>query len=280
MNNVIQVFKMGAFYICPTPIGNLNDISTRLTQVLSEVDIVYAEDTRVAKKLLSHLNQKKEVRSYFKGNEVKKIDEILNFLEDDKSIAMISDAGTPLISDPGNTLVKELIKSNVEIVSIPGPSSVLVALTLSGFDTEKFTFLGFVPKSGKERAEFFNNIQETQLTLICFTSPKRLKKDLQEFVNKNIENEIVVCRELTKKFETIYRGTATTLLRDIPDNEYRGEVTLVINKSKKIKDIDIDSEDLAKKLIEYKVPKREIAKIISSVTKEKVNSVYDLIKNL
>jgi 16S rRNA (cytidine1402-2'-O)-methyltransferase len=280
MNNVIQVFKMGAFYICPTPIGNLNDISTRLTQVLSEVDIVYAEDTRVAKKLLSHLNQKKEVRSYFKGNEIKKIDEILNFLEDDKSIAMISDAGTPLISDPGNTLVKELIKSNVEIVSIPGPSSVLVALTLSGFDTEKFTFLGFVPKSGKERAEFFNNIQETQLTLICFTSPKRLKKDLQEFVNKNIENEIVVCRELTKKFETIYRGTATTLLRDIPDNEYRGEVTLVINKSKKIKDIDIDSEDLAKKLIEYKVPKREIAKIISSVTKEKVNSVYDLIKNL
>ena len=280
MNNVIQVFKMGAFYICPTPIGNLNDISTRLTQVLSEVDIVYAEDTRVAKKLLSHLNQKKEVRSYFKGNEVKKIDEILNFLEDDKSIAMISDAGTPLISDPGNTLVKELIKSNVEIVSIPGPSSVLVALTLSGFDTEKFTFLGFVPKSGKERAEFFNNIQETQLTLICFTSPKRLKKDLQEFVNKNIENEIVVCRELTKKFETIYRGTAKALLRDIPDTEYRGEVTLVINKSQKIKNIDIDSEDLARKLMEYKVPKREIAKIISSVTKEKVNRVYDLIKNL
>ena len=121
MNNVIQFFKMGTFYICPTPIGNLNDISTRLVQVLSEVNIVYAEDTRVAKKLLSHLNKKKEVRSYFKGNEVKKIDEILNLLDDDKSIALISDAGTPLISDPGSTLVKELIKSNVEIVSIPGP---------------------------------------------------------------------------------------------------------------------------------------------------------------
>jgi len=271
---------MGTFYICPTPIGNLNDISTRLVQVLSKVDIIYAEDTRIAKKLLSHLNQKKEIRSYFKGNEVKKIDEILNLLDDDKSIAMISDAGTPLISDPGNTLVKELIKSKVEIVSIPGPSSVLVALTLSGFDTEKFTFLGFIPKSGKERAEFFKNIQETQLTLICFTSPNRLKKDLEEFVNKNIENEIVVCRELTKKFETIYRGTAKTLLRDIPDTEYKGEVTLVIDKSQEIKTIDIDIEDLAKKLIEYKVPKREIAKIISSITKEKVNSIYDLIKNL
>ena len=271
---------MGTFYICPTPIGNLNDISTRLVQVLSKVDIIYAEDTRIAKKLLSHLNQKIEIRSYFKGNEVKKIDEILNLLDDDKSIAMISDAGTPLISDPGNTLVKELIKSKVEIVSIPGPSSVLVALTLSGFDTEKFTFLGFVPKSGKERAQFFNYIQETQLTLICFTSPNRLKKDLEEFVNKNIENEIVVCRELTKKFETIYRGTATTLLRDIPDTEYKGEVTLVIDKSQEIKTIDLDIEDLAKKLIEYKVPKREIAKIISSITKEKVNKIYDLIKNL
>ena len=230
---------MGSFYICPTPIGNLSDISSRLNQVLSDVDIIYAEDTRVAKKLLSHLNQKIEIRSYFKGNEVKKIDEILNLLDDDKSIAMISDAGTPLISDPGNTLVKKLIKSNVEIVSIPGPSSVLVALTLSGFDTEKFTFLGFVPKSGKERSEFFNNIQETQLTLICFTSPNRLKKDLEEFVNKNIENEIVVCRELTKKFETIYRGTAKTLLRDIPDTEYKGEITLVIDKSQNIKTIDL-----------------------------------------
>ena len=101
---------MGSFYICPTPIGNLNDISTRLNQVLSDVDIIYAEDTRVAKKLLSHLNLKKEVYSYFKGNEVKKIDEIIHFLNDGKSIAMISDAGTPLISDPGSMLVKELMK--------------------------------------------------------------------------------------------------------------------------------------------------------------------------
>ena len=106
------------------------------------------------------------------------------------------------------------------------------------------------------------------------------KKYVLVLLSKKLENEIVVCRELTKKFETIYRGTATTLLRDIPDTEYRGEVTLVINKSQIIKNIDIDSEDLAKKLIEYKVPKREIAKIISSVTKEKVNRVYDLIKNL
>ena len=267
-------------YLVPTPIGNLKDITFRALETLRNSDFILCEDTRVSKNLLNKYKINTKLVSNHKFNEKKNLSKIIDILKRGLIVSMISDAGTPLISDPGNTLVKELIKSNVEIVSIPGPSSVLVALTLSGFDTEKFTFLGFVPKSGKERSEFFNNIQETQLTLICFTSPNRLKKDLQEFVNKNIENEIVVCRELTKKFETIYRGTATTLLRDIPDTEYRGEVTLVINKSQKIKNIDIDSEDLAKKLIEYKVPKREIAKIISSVTKEKVNRVYDSIKNL
>ena len=161
-----------------------------------------------------------------------------------------------------------------------GPSSVLVALTLSGFDTDKFTFLGFIPRSGKERTKFFDDVRDTELTLICFTSPNRLKKDLEEFVSKNIENELVVCRELTKKFESIYRGNAKKLLKDIPDTKYKGEITLVISRSQKINNIDIDNEALAKKLIEYKVPKREIAKIISSITQEKVNKVYDLIKNL
>lgn len=271
---------MGPFYICATPIGNLNDISSRLNEVLSDADIIYAEDTRVAKKLLSHLNLTKKVHSYFLGNEAKKIDEILHFLNDGKSIAMISDAGTPLISDPGSMLVKELVKKNVNIISIPGPSSVLVALTLSGFDTDKFTFLGFIPRSGKERTKFFDDVRDTELTLICFTSPNRLQKDLKEFVSKNIDNEIVVCRELTKKFESIYRGNAKKLLKDIPDTKYKGEITLVISRSQKINNIDIDNEALAKKLIEYKVPKREIAKIISSITQEKVNKVYDLIKNL
>ena len=271
---------MGPFYICATPIGNLNDISSRLNEVLSDADIIYAEDTRVAKKLLSHLNLTKKVYSYFLGNEAKKIDEILHFLNDGKSIAMISDAGTPLISDPGSLLVKELVAKNVNITSIPGPSSVLVALTLSGFDTDKFMFLGFIPKSGKDRTKFFDDVACAELTLICFTSPNRLQKDLKEFVSKNIDNEIVVCRELTKKFESIYRGSAQKLLKDIPDSKYKGEITLVIDKSQKIKNIDINQEALAKKLIEYKVPKREIAKIISSITKEKVNNVYDLIKNL
>ena len=160
---------MSTFYICPTPIGNLEDISQRLVNTLSKVDVVYAEDTRVAKKLLSHLNLKKEVKSYFKGNEIKKVSEISNLLSENKSVALISDAGTPLISDPGNMLIQQLIEDNHKIVSIPGPSSVLVALTLSGFEIDRFTFLGFIPKSGKERTNFYNLISEASYPLVCFT---------------------------------------------------------------------------------------------------------------
>ena len=226
------------------------------------------------------MNLKKEVKSYFKGNEIKKVSEISNLLSENKSVALISDAGTPLISDPGNMLIQQLIEDNHEIVSIPGPSSVLVALTLSGFEIDRFTFLGFIPKSGKERSNFYNLISEASHPLVCFTSPNRLKNDLREFVSKNLQNEIVVCRELTKKFESIYRGTAEEILNDIPENKYRGEVTLVIDKSHKLNTLDIDIENFANKLIEFQVPKREIAKIISSLNKEKVNKIYDSIKNL
>ena len=161
---------MSTFYICATPIGNLDDISKRLVDTLNSVDIVYAEDTRRGKKLLSHLDIKKPIYSYFVGNEKSKSNEILKQIKEGKSIALISDAGTPLISDPGEYLVKELIKNNVDIFAIPGPSSVLVALTLSGFDTGKFNFLGFVPKSGKDREKFYHQIKNSEVTSVCFTS--------------------------------------------------------------------------------------------------------------
>ena len=137
---------MGTLYICPTPIGNLDDVSKRAADILNEVDLIYCEDTRRAKKLLNHLGIKTEIESYFIGNEVNKIEDIKTHLENDVNIALISDAGTPLISDPGNKLVEEIIKEGFNVVSIPGPSSVLVALTLSGFDISNFQFLGFIPK--------------------------------------------------------------------------------------------------------------------------------------
>ena len=146
---------MSTFYICATPIGNLDDISKRLIETLTNVDEIYAEDTRRANKLLSRIGIKKSVRSYFLGNENKKINEVLELVKEGNSIALISDSGTPLVSDPGQELIKVLIENNIQIISIPGPSSILVALTLSGFDTDKFEFHGFIPKSGKNREIFF-----------------------------------------------------------------------------------------------------------------------------
>ena len=257
---------MGTFYICATPIGNLDDISIRLKDTLAKVDVIYAEDTRRANKLLNHLDIKKPVSSYFVGNEKKKIDEIIDLIEESKSVALISDAGTPLISDPGEELVKALILNEIKIESIPGPSSVMVALTLSGFDTNKFQFHGFIPKSGKEREDFFSLIKTLTTTLVCFTSPNRLLKDLEEFVKYKIDNELVICRELTKKFESIYRGTAQSLIDDLSQNKIKGEVTIVVSKSDIAESLDTDIQKAVDNLLRFNIPKRDIAKILSSLT--------------
>ena len=270
---------MSTFYICATPIGNLDDISKRLIDTLSNVDEIFAEDTRRANKLLSHLGIKKSVHSYFLGNENKKINEILDVVKGGSSIALISDAGTPLVSDPGQELIKVLIKNNIEIISIPGPSSILVALTLSGFDTDKFEFHGFIPKSGKNREIFFTSLKGLSNTLICFTSPKRLIKDLNEFINYEIENEIVICREMTKKFETIYRGNASSLLNELNELDIKGEITIVISKSDIPETLEIDIEKAAERLLTFDIPKREIAKILSSVSSFGTNEIYKKIKD-
>ena len=270
---------MATLYICATPIGNLSDISTRLQETLQNVDCIYGEDTRRVLKLLNHLNIKKPVFSYFIGNEHNKIGEIENLLHEGKNIALLSDAGTPLIADPGSELVSALVSKNIKIESIPGPSSVVVALTLSGFDLSSFRFVGFIPKSGKDRLAFISNLITSNVTTVCFTSPKRLIKDLESFTKDKITNQIVVCRELTKKFETIYRGTAEELLKQFQDTNVKGEVTIVIEGQDKTSRLDLDVESVVQNLIEFDVPKREIAKTISSLTDISTNEIYEQIKD-
>lgn len=271
---------MGNLFICATPIGNLSDISTRLTETLSKVDCIYGEDTRRVLKLLNHLNIKKPVYSYFLGNELEKLNEIENLLDSGKDVALLSDAGTPLIADPGSELVAALAHKKIKIESIPGPSSVIVALTLSGFDLSRFRFVGFIPRSGKERSSFISDLVTSDITTVCFTSPKRLSKDLETFVKERITNEIVICRELTKKFETIYRGTAKELLEEFKGNDVKGEITLVIEGLKKQTRLDLDVESAVNNLLKYDIPKREIAKTISLITDISTNEIYEKIKDL
>ena len=271
---------VGTFYICPTPIGNLEDVSTRVLETLKNVDLIYCEDTRRAKKLLDHFKIKTPVSSYFLGNEHKKINEIESLLQEGKHIALISDAGTPLISDPGSELISYLVSKKNKIISIPGPSSILVALTISGFDLSEFQFLGFIPKAGKEKIDFALKLLNSTMTSVCFTSPKRISKDLSFFDEQGLDSQIVVCRELTKKFETIYRGSIQEVKEHLLDKQLKGELTLVISPSEKEEIVNFDLDESLKVFIENEVPKREIAKAVSNITEYSVNEIYDRIKDL
>ncbi len=271
---------VGTFYICPTPIGNLEDVSTRVLETLKNVDLIYCEDTRRAKKLLDHFKIKTPVSSYFLGNEHKKINEIESLLQEGKHIALISDAGTPLISDPGSELISYLVSKKNKIISIPGPSSILVALTISGFDLSEFQFLGFIPKAGKEKIDFALKLLNSTMTSVCFTSPKRISKDLSFFDEQGLDSQIVVCRELTKKFETIYRGSIQEVKEHLLDKQLKGELTLVISPSEKEEIVNFDLDASLKVFIENEVPKRVIAKAVSNITSYSANDIYDRIKDL
>ena len=271
---------VGTFYICPTPIGNLDDVSTRILDTLNNVDLIYCEDTRRAKKLLDNFQITTPVSSYFLGNEHKKIKEVSSYLLEGKNVALISDAGTPLISDPGSELISHLVENKHDVVSIPGPSSVLVALTISGFDLSEFQFLGFIPKSGKEKIDFALKLLNSSITSVCFTSPKRINKDILFFQEQGLDTEIVVCRELTKKFETIYRGSIDEVGEQLFGKQLKGEITLVIAAPEKEVNINYDLDSSLKVFIDNEVPKREIAKAVSNITEYSVNEIYDRIKDL
>ncbi|PIP24057.1 MAG: 16S rRNA (cytidine(1402)-2'-O)-methyltransferase [Candidatus Nealsonbacteria bacterium CG23_combo_of_CG06-09_8_20_14_all_37_18] len=225
---------MAILYIVSTPIGNLEDISRRALRILSEVDLILCEDTRVTKKLLDHYQIKTPTLSYHQHSKIQKIDYIINLLKQGKELALVSDAGTPGISDPGNKLVKEIIGSlshQAEIVSIPGPSAVTAAASVSGFPTDKFLFLGF-PPTKKKRKKFFEEIINSKYPVIFYESTYRIIKSLEELRIMNQELEIVVCRELTKKFETIYRGNIKDVIEEIKKDKIKGEFVVVIKGKK------------------------------------------------
>ena len=271
--------RVGTFYICPTPIGNLEDTSNRIIETLKFVDLIYCEDTRRASKFTNNFSIETPLKSFFLGNEFKRNEEINKHLSEGKNVALISDAGTPLISDPGSELLSYLISNEHNIVSIPGPSSVLTALTVSGFELNEFQFLGFIPKAGKEKEQFVIKLINSKMPSVCFTSPKRILKDLNYFEKEGLDSEIVICRELTKKFETIYRGTISSLKNQISDT-LKGEITIVVGPSKNDKKIDLDIDAAVKILLNQGVQKREIAKSLALVTDMSVNELYENIKDL
>jgi 16S rRNA (cytidine1402-2'-O)-methyltransferase len=223
---------MGKFYIVATPIGNLEDITLRALRILKEVDLVLCEDTRQTKKLLDRYEIKTPTLSYHQYSKLQKIEQIIELLRNGKNLALVSDAGTPAISDPGGKLVEEVLKAlgeEVKIIPIPGPTAVAAAASVSGFPTDKFLFLGFPPhKHG--RAAFFKMVAEAEGTVIFYESTHRILKSLEELKAEIGERQVAVCRELTKMFETIYRGTASEVLEKLKAGTTKGEFVVVVGR--------------------------------------------------
>ena len=225
--------EKGILYLVATPIGNLGDITLRALETLKNADIIAAEDTRRTMSLLSHLEIKKQVTSYYKHNAKSKGEYLISLLNDGKNIALVSDAGTPAISDPGEDLVKLCIENNIKVVPIPGATAFVSALICSGFSTSTFTFCGFLPTINKQRKEKLENFKDYTQTLIFYEAPHKLKKTLSDLYDFFGERKIAICRELTKVYEEIKRTTLSEAVKFYEENEPRGEFVLIIEGKEK-----------------------------------------------
>lgn len=218
----------GILYLCATPIGNLSDMTFRVLDTLQEVDLIAAEDTRNSIRLLNHFEIKTPMTSYHEHNKYEKAEILLNKLKEGADIALITDAGTPAISDPGEVLVKLCLENGITVTSLPGACACITALTLSGLPTRRFCFEGFLPADKKERAEVLESLKKETRTTILYESPHHLKATLK-LLNKELgERKLTICRELTKKFETVMPTTLEESLFYYEENEPKGEYVLVL----------------------------------------------------
>ena len=219
----------GTLYLCATPIGNLNDMTPRVADTLREVDIIAAEDTRNSIKLLNHFQIKTPMTSYHEYNKVEKADQLISKLLEGKNIALITDAGTPAISDPGEVLVCKCHENGIPVTSLPGCCALITALTLSGLPTRRFCFEGFLPSDKKEKRFILEELTEETRTIILYEAPHHLKRTLKELYEVLGERKITLCRELTKKFETVFPTTLKNAVEYYEENEPKGEYVLVLS---------------------------------------------------
>lgn len=218
----------GKLYLCATPIGNLDDITLRVLNTLKEVDLIAAEDTRHSIKLLNHFDIKTPMTSYHEFNKVEKARYLVEKMKEGTNIALITDAGTPGISDPGEELVRQCYEAGIELTSLPGPAACITALTISGMATRRFAFEAFLPMDKKEKARILQELKEETRTIILYEAPHRLVSTLTEFKEALGDRRISICRELTKKYETVFRTTFEAALEFYQTEEPKGECVIVV----------------------------------------------------
>ena len=276
--------KSGTLYIVATPIGNLEDISLRAIRILSEVFLCAAEDTRKTKILFNRHQIKTKLTSYHKFSERKKLNYLIGLLQDGNNLALVSDAGTPLISDPGLLLVKEAISLGIKISPLPGPSSVTAALSVSGFNSDNFIFVGFPPRKKNERLSFIKNLVKEQRTLILFESGIRIKKLLEDISENSPHKNIFIAREISKMYETFYRGEIKEIINKLSKSKFgsKGEFVLVFEEiSKKNKfDTELSEEGVRiLNLLNDHLPNNDAMVLASKILNIKKNILYkELIK--
>lgn len=218
----------GRLYLCATPIGNLEDITFRVLRTLKEVDLIAAEDTRNSMKLLNHFEIKTPITSYHEYNKIEKAYQLLAKLQEGKNIALVTDAGTPGISDPGEELVRICLEEGIEVTSLPGPAACITALTMSGQATRRFAFEAFLPRDKKERAFVLEELKNETRTIVLYEAPHHLVKTLEELYETLGNRGISICRELTKRYEETVKTTLESALSYYEAHEPRGEYVLIV----------------------------------------------------
>ncbi|MBR1691509.1 MAG: 16S rRNA (cytidine(1402)-2'-O)-methyltransferase [Lachnospiraceae bacterium] len=239
--------SVGKLFLCATPIGNLSDMTQRVRETLAEVDLIAAEDTRNSIKLLNHFDIKTPMTSYHEYNKVEKAYTLIAKMKEGKNVALISDAGTPAISDPGEVLVRMCREEGITVTSLPGACACITALTLSGLSSRRFCFEGFLPSDKQEKKNILNVLQNETRTIILYAAPHDLKKTLAELYEVLGERKLSICRELTKKFETVLCMTLAEAAAYYSEHEPKGEYVLVI-EGRSLLDIENEKKDVWQKV--------------------------------
>ena len=266
----------GVLHLVATPIGNLGDISARAREVLAEVDLVACEDTRHTGGLLSHLMIEARMISFFEGNERERVPELIAELKAGRSVALVSDAGTPALSDPGYRLVSACSREGIDVKSVPGPSAAIAALVISGLPTDRFAFEGFFPKKEGERRRRLEELATDRRTLVFYESPKRIEATLEQMCTSFGERRAALARELTKMHEEVIRGTLSMILEEVRSRGgFKGEIVLVVEGAPEPEAPDLEALVAeASELVASGTKKRRAAQEIAKAHGTHPNAIY------
>ena len=271
-----EVSARGTLFVVGTPIGNLEDLSDRARRVLSEVDLIAAEDTRRAGLLLKRIGAHARFLSFFDANERERIPQVLRELEAGRDVALVSDAGMPGVSDPGYRLVAACAEAGLAVDVVPGPSAAVTALVASGLPTDRFSFEGFLPRAGRARGKRLEQIAADPRTVVLFESPRRTARTLGDLLEACGDRRAALCRELTKVHQEVLRGSLSELSAAVAGRELKGEVTLVVEGAGEPVPGDADAAvALARELVSSGMRKRDAAKEAAGRTGVTANRIYD-----